>query len=110
MKQHKQFRNLANLDWVKVQSRDPVIPTIIDWIKWPKGDKRKLAEYLAGVASGYEKCFYVARQKEFIIQENLLYLQATPTNSHDSTPVFVVPASDQQAAINGCHRSAGHQG
>ena len=31
VKQHKQFRNLANLDWVKAQSRDPVIPTIIEW-------------------------------------------------------------------------------
>ena len=52
MKQHKQFRNLANLDWVKAQSRDLVILTVIDWIKRPKGDKRKLAKYLAGVASG----------------------------------------------------------
>ena len=110
VKQHKQFRNLANLDWVEAQSRDLVIPTVIDWIKWPRGDGRTLAEYLAGVASEYEKCFYAARQKEFAIQDNLLYLQATPTNSHDSAPVFVVPTKDWQAAIDRCHHSAGHQG
>ena len=79
-------------------------------LKWPRGDKSTLAEYLAGVASEYEKHFYAAHQKEFTIQDNLLYLQATPTNSQDSASVFVVLANDRQAAIDGCHHSAGHQG
>ena len=39
MKQHKNFRNLANLDWVESQGEDPVIPTVINWVKRPKGDK-----------------------------------------------------------------------
>ena len=110
VKQHKNFRNLANLDWVEAQRRDPVIPAVINWIKRPRRDKRTLAEYLTGVASEYEKCFYAARQKEFTVQDNLLYLQTTPTNSQDSTPVFVVPTNDQQTAIDGCHHSAGHHG
>ena len=33
VKQHKNFRNLANLDWVESQMKDPVIPTVINWIK-----------------------------------------------------------------------------
>ena len=110
VKQHKNFWNLANLDWVQAQRRDPVIPAIISWIKQPRGDKRMLAEYLTGVASKYEKRFYTARQKEFTVQDNLLYFQATPTNSQDFVPVFGVPTNDRQAAIDGCHRSAGHQG
>ena len=110
VKQHKQFRNLSNLDWVKAQSKDPVIPQVIKWINRPRGDQRKLEEYLAGVASAYEKHFYTACQKEFTIQDNLLYLQATPANSQDTAPVFVVLSTDQQAAIDGCHHSAGHQG
>ena len=110
MKQHKNFQNLANQDWVKAQSGDPVIPQVIKWIQRPRDDHRKLEEYLAGVASDYERCFYAARQKEFTLQDNLLYLQVTPTNSQDTVPVFVVPAADRQAAIDGCHRSAGHQG
>ena len=109
VKQHKNFRNLANLDRVEAQNRDPVIPAVINWIKQPRGDKRTLAEYLTGVASEYKKHFYAARHKEFTVQDNLLYLQATPTNSQDSAPVFVVPTNDRQAAIDGCHRSAGHQ-
>ena len=110
VKQHRNFRNLANLNWVEAQRRDPVNPAVIDWIKQPRGDKRTLAEYLAGVASKYEKHDNAAHQKEFTIQNNLLYLQATPTNSQDSSPVFRVPAKDRQAAIDGCHCSTGHQG
>ena len=110
VKQHKQFRNLANLDWVKALSKDPVIPQFVKWINQPQGDHRKLEEYLARVASDYEKRFYAAHQKEFTIQDNLLYLQATPANSQDMSPVFVIPTADQQAAIDGCHHSAGHQG
>ena len=110
VKQNKNFWNLANLDWVEAQRRDPVIPAIINWIKQPRGENRTLAECLTGVASEYERHFYAARQKEFMVQDNLLYLQATPINSQDSTPVFVVPTNDCQAAIDGCHHSAGHQG
>ena len=51
VKQHKNFCNLANLNWVEAQKKDPVIPTVIDWIKRPKGDKRTLVEYLTRVAS-----------------------------------------------------------
>ena len=110
VKQHKNFRNLANQDWVRAQSEDPVIPQVIKWIQRPRKDHRKLKEYLVRVASDYEKCFYVAWQKEFTLQYNLLYLQVTPTNSQDTVPVFVVLTADRQAAIDSCHRSAGHQG
>ena len=110
VKQHRNFWNLANQDWVRAQSGDPIIPQVIKWIQWPRKDCRKLKEYLAGVASDYEKCFYTAWQKEFTLQDNLLYLQVTPTNSQDTASVFVIPTADRQAAIDGCHHSAGHQG
>ena len=110
VKQHKNFWNLANQDWVRAQSKDPVIPHVIKWIQRPRKDHRKLEEYLVGVASDYEKCFYIARQKEFTLQDNLLYLQVTPTNSQDTAPVFVVLTADWQATIDSCHRSVGHQG
>ena len=108
VKQHRNFWNLANQDWVRAQSKD--IPQVIKWIQWPREDSRKLKEYLAGVASDYEKCFYATQQKEFTLQDNLLYLQVTPTNSQDTVPVFVVPTADRQATIESCHRSVEHQG
>ena len=67
VKQHKNFKNLANQDWVRAQSEDPVIPQVIKWIQQPRKDHRKLKEYLVGVASDYKKRFYVARQKELTL-------------------------------------------
>ena len=69
-----------------------------------------MEEYLARVASDYEKRFYAAHQKEFTIQDNLLYLQATLANSQDTALVFVILTADQQAAIDSCHCSVRHQG
>ena len=110
VKQHKNFWNLANQDWVRAQSKDPVIPQVIKWIQRLRKDHRKLEEYLVRVASDYENHFYIVQQKELTLQDNLLYLQVTPTNSQDMALVFVIPTVDRQAAIDGCHRSAGHQG
>ena len=39
VKQHKQFWNLANLDWIKAKSKDPVIPQVMKWINRPRGDQ-----------------------------------------------------------------------
>ena len=33
MKQHRNFQNLANQDWVRAQSGDPIIPQVIKWIQ-----------------------------------------------------------------------------
>ena len=113
VKQHKKFHNLANSDWVEAQQRDSVIPHVITWINWPRGDCRNLTEYLNGqnvLISDYDKRFYSARQKEFVIHDGLLNIRTMLTNSLDSTPVFVVPLGKRQSAINVCHRSARHQG
>ena len=113
VKQHKKFHNLANSDWVEAQQRDPVIPHVIAWINRQKDDKRNLAQYLDGsnaLISDYDKHFYITRQEEFVIHDNLLNVQVTPTNSLDLTPVFVVPMGKHQTAIDVCHCSAGHQG
>ena len=79
----------------------------------PKDDKRNLAQYLDGsntLISDYDKRFYVAHQKEFVIHDNLLNVPMTPTNSLDSAPVFVVPMGKHQITIDVCHHSGGHHG
>ena len=94
VKQHKKFRNLANSDWVEAQQRDPVIPHVVAWINWPRGDRRNLTEYLNGLnvlISDYDKRYYSTQQKEFVIHDSLLNIRTMPTNSLDSAPVFVVP-------------------
>ena len=54
--------------------------------------------------------YYTQRQKDFVLKDNLRFLNLTPSNSTETISVFVVPAWKHQAAIDGCHRSAGHQG
>ena len=110
VKQHKKFRNLANGSWVAAQDRDLVIPLVKEWVDRPKNDTRKLEEFLGDRVSEYDKRFYAARQKEFVIHDGLLYVKITTPTGQDSIPVFVVPAGKRQSAIDGCHRSAGHQG
>ena len=53
---------------------------------------------------------YTARQKDFVLWRNLLYLKVTPKRSNEDVLVFVVPGLKRQAAIDGCHHYLGHQG
>ena len=54
--------------------------------------------------------YYAQWQKDFFLKDNLLFLNLTPSNSMETISLFVVPAQKCQAAIDGCHWSAGHQG
>ena len=57
------------------------------------------------------KCrIYAARQKDFVLRHNLLYLKVMPKRSNEDVLVFVVPGLKWQAAIDGCHHYLGHQG
>ena len=40
----------------------------------------------------------------------MLYLRTTPSRSQEEVLVFVMPTHKKRAAIDGCHRFAGHQG
>ena len=53
---------------------------------------------------------YAARQKDFVLRRNLLYLKVMPKRSNEDVLVFVVPGLKWQAAIDGCHHYLGHQG
>ena len=57
-----------------------------------------------------DRRYYAQWQKDFILKDNLLFLNLTPSHSMETISVFVVPAQKCQAAIDGCHWSAGHQG
>ena len=111
VKQDKRFRNLMNQDWVDTQMQDPVISQVIGWIRRPKTNKSTLDEFMRakGVLE-VDRQFYAQRQSDFIRRDNLLFLNVTPANSTETMSVFVVPERKHQAAINGCHRCARHQG
>ena len=96
--------------WVVAQCGDRAIRLIMDWLKRNKDDHRTLDQYLTYHVPDAECCICAARQKDFVLRCNLLYLRVTPKKSNEDVLVFVVPGLKRQAAIDGCHRYLGHQG
>ena len=111
VRQNKHFRNLMNRDWVDTQMQDLVISQVIGWIRRPKTNKSTLDEFMR--AKGVPEVdwqLYAQRQSDFILRDNLLFLNVTPANSTETMSVFVVLERKRQAAIDGCHQCAWHQG
>ena len=110
IRQDKHFRNLMNRDWVDTQMQDPVISQVIRWIWRPKTNKNTLDEFMrAKEVLEVDQWFLPQRQSDFILRDNLLFLNVTPANSTETMSVFVVLERKHQSAIDGCHWCAGHQ-
>ena len=111
VKQDKQFRNLMNRNWVLSQMNDPVLHYVVEWIRCPQANTNTLDEFMQtrGVPE-VDRRYYAQRQKDFVLKDKVLFLYITPSKSTEMISVFVVPARKWQAAIDGCHQSAGHQG
>ena len=93
----RNYQNLADSQWVVAQRGNLAIRLIMDWLKRMKDDNRTLDQYLKHHVPDAERRIYAARQKDFILRRNLLYLRVTL-------------GLKRQAAIDGCHRYLGHQG
>ena len=106
----RNYQNLADSQWVVTQHGDRAIRLIMDWLKRKKDDNRTLDQYLKHHIPDAECHIYAARQKDFVLRRNLLYLRVMPKRSNEDVLVFVVPGLKHQAAIDGCHRYLGHQG
>ena len=106
----KNYPNLADSQWVVTQQGDRAIRLVMDWLRRRKDDNRTLDQFMKHEVPDAECCIYTARQKDFVLQHNLLYLKVTPKRSNEDVLVFVVPGLKWQAAIDGCHHHLGHQG
>ena len=82
----------------------------MDWLKRNKDDHRTLDQYLKYHVPDAECRIYTARQKDFVLRRNLLYLRVTPKKSNEDVLAFVVPGLKRQVTIDGCHCYLGHQG
>ena len=105
----KNYQNLADSQWV-VAHGDRAIRLVMDWLRRRKDDNRTLDQFMKHEVPDAECCIYAARQKDFLLRRNLLYLKVMPKRSNEDVLVFVVPGLKRQAAIDGCHRYLGHQG
>ena len=99
----RNYQNLANSQWVVAQWGDKAIRLIMDWLCRRKDDHRTLDQYLKYQVPDAERRIYAARQKDFVLKCNLLYLRVTPKRSNEDVLAFVVPGLKRQAAIDGCH-------
>ena len=111
--------NLIGTNWKALQEADPIIGQVLKWTKINDAnhtkdrksrDRRTLEEYLLTVVNAFNAKAYGSQQKDLIYQNGLLYMKETATNTTDELLLFVVPASKRQAALDLCHRDAGHQG
>ena len=93
VKQDKRFQNLMNWNWVHSQTEDLVIRHVIDWIRCPQVNTNTLDEFMwtRGVLE-INRRYYAQWQKDFVLKDNLLFLNLTPSNSMETISVFVVPA------------------
>ena len=87
----RNYKNLADSQWVVAQRGDRAIRLVMDWLRRRKDDNRTLDQYMKHQVPDAERRIYAARQKDFILQCNLLYLKVTPKRSNEDVLVFVVP-------------------
>ena len=111
--------NLMGTNWKALQEADPVISQVLKWKKMDEcnrmkdknhRDRRTLEEYLLTVINVFDAKAYGLCQKDLVYQNGLLYVKETTTNTTDEMLLFIVPANKRQAALDLCHRDAGHQG
>ena len=106
----KNYQNLADSQWVVAQRGDRAICLVMDWLRRRKDNNWTLDQYMKCQVPDAEHRIYTARQKDFVLWCNLLYLKIMPKRSNEDVLVFVVPGLKRQAVIDGCHQYLGHQG
>ena len=113
--------NLVSTDWKALQEADLILQHVLKWVHWNDGrtkadkntrnaDRRTLEEYLKTVINPFDAKAYGDRQKDLVIQNDLLLIKDMPKNCTESVLLFVVPVNKCQVVLDLCHRDVGHQG
>ena len=72
--------------------------------------QNKDLEHLLGDHPMTEEGMAILREwKKFMLHESALYHCHTPAGELEEAMQFIVPMAHRVAAMNGCHRDAGHQ-
>ena len=113
--------NLVSTDWKALQKADPILKHVLKLVRQNDGrtkadknaknaDCHTLEEFLKTVINPFDAKTYGKRQKDLIIQNDLLFIRDTPKNCMESVLLFVVPANKHQVVIDLCHHDTRHQG
>ena len=87
-------------DWAEAQREDPMLSTVLDWLKAQK--KTDLKALLAEHTSSEEGRLFLQNWLNFMIHHGALYLHSTPKGETEDL-LFVVPWDHCVTTLNGCH-------
>ena len=113
--------NLVRTEWKALQETDPILRHILKWVHSNDGrtkadknarnaDRHTLKEYLKTVINPFDAKAYGDRQKDLVIQNDLLFIRDTPKNCTEHVLLFIILANKCQAVLDLCHCNARHQG
>ena len=95
-------------NWAKAQKEDPELDAVLQWLSSKK--KADLKMLLGECVKSEEGRLVWRNCQNFISLQGTLYLCSTPKGEDEDLLLFMVPKAQWTAALNGCHRDAGHQG
>ena len=95
-------------NWATAQKEDPVLDAVLHWLEARK--KTDLRTPLGEHASSEEGQMVWRNCQNFMIPQNALYLHSMSKGENEDLLLFIVLRAHWTAALNGCHRDAGHQG
>ena len=97
--------NITN--WKLEQQEDPVLYQVV---KHRKASQETFKEALLKVTDRKAVSAYVKSKDQLVMKNGLLYWQSKQGQTQETVLQFVVPQIHRNAALNGCHREAAHQG
>ena len=97
--------NITN--WKLEQQEDPVLYQVV---KHRKASMETFKEALLKVTDRKAVSAYVKSKDQLIMKNGLLYRQSKQGQTWETVLQFIVPQILRNAALDGCHREAAHQG
>ena len=97
--------NITN--WELEQQEDPVLYQVV---KHRKASQETFKEALLKVTDRKAVLAYVKSKDQLVMKNSLLYRQSKQGQTQETMLQFVVPQIHRNAALDGCHREAAHQG
>ena len=97
--------NITN--WKLEQQENPVLYQVV---KHRKASQETFKEALLKVTDRKAVSAYAKSKDQLIMKNGLLYRQSKQGQTQETVLQFVVPQIHRNAALDGCHREAAHQG
>ena len=97
--------NITN--WKLEQQEDPVLYQVV---KHREASQETFKEALLKVTDRKAFSAYAKSKDQLIMKNGLLYWQSKQGQTQETVLQFVVPQIHRNAALDGCHREAAHQG